>query len=355
MQRIPLAQPAWDEAMREAALKVLDSGRWVKGPENQAFAEEFAHWCGAIAATPCHNGSAALIAALRILSIGPGDEVIVPSLTFIATATAVSLVGATPVFVDVERDYWCIDPSETEAAINKKTKAVIGVHLFGQAFSPRLREICDANNIALIEDAAQAHGTELEGKRAGSIGDIACFSFFPSKNMAVGGEGGMITTTRPDLAEKMLRFVNHGRNDALESVELATNLRMSEVQAAIGRVQLKAIDEWISKRRKNATEINQGTKIRPNSQHSWHQYCILSENPGALINKLSSAEIDCKIYYSTPCHRQAVFANHHQHDTILPVTDEIASRLVAVPVHPGLNQEEVERIVTTLSSAKETN
>ena len=173
--------------------------------------------------------------------------------------------------------------------------------------------------------------------------------------MAVGGEGGMLTTTRPDLTEKMLRFVNHGRNDALESVELATNLRMSEVQAAIGRVQLKAIDEWISKRRKNATEINQGTKIRPNSQHSWHQYCILSENPMALINKLSSAEIDSKIYYSTPCHRQAVFANHHQHDTILPVTDDIASRLVAVPVHPGLNQEEVERIVTTLSSVKETN
>jgi len=165
----------------------------------------------------------------------------------------------------------------------------------------------------------------------------------------------MITTTRPDLAEKMLRFVDHGRNDVLESIDLATNLRMSEVQAAIGRVQLKAIDEWISKRRKNATEINQGTKIRPNSQHSWHQYCILSENPLVLINELSAAAIDAKIHYPTPCHRQAVFAKHRQHDIILPVTDDIASRLVAIPVHPGLSHEEIERIVTALSSVKETN
>ena len=355
MQRIPLARPAWDETMRDAAVKVLDSGRWVKGPENQAFAEEFAQWCGAVAATPCHNGSAALIAALRILSIGPGDEVIVPSLTFIATATAVSLVGATPVFVDVEPDYWCIDPAGAEAAINEKTKAIIGVHLFGQAFSPRLREICDKNKIALIEDAAQAHGTKLEGKRAGSIGDIACFSFFPSKNMAVGGEGGMITTTRPDLAERMLRFVDHGRNDVLESIDLATNLRMSEVQAAIGRVQLKAIDQWVSQRGNNAIALNQGTKIRPNSQHSWHQYCILSKNPSALINELSASGIDAKIHYPTPCHRQSVFANHRQHDIILPITDDIASRLVAIPVHPSLSHEEIERIVTALSSVKETN
>ena len=341
--------------MRDAALKVLDSGRWVKGPENQAFAEEFAQWSGAIAAIPCHNGSAALIAALRILSIGPGDEVIVPSLTFIATATAVSLVGATPVFVDVERDYWCIDPALAEAAINKKTKAIIGVHLFGQAFSSQLREICDENSIALIEDAAQAHGTELEGKRAGSIGDIACFSFFPSKNMTVGGEGGMITTTRPDLAERMLRHVNHGRNNALESLELATNLRMSEVQAAIGRVQLKTIDQWVNQRRNNAIAFNQGTKVRPNSQHSWHQYCILSEKPSILINDLSAAGIDAKIHYPTPCHRQAVFAKHRQHDTILPVTDDIASRLVAIPVHPGLSHEEIERIVMALSSVKAPN
>ena len=188
--------------MEDVAIEVLRSKKWVKGEQSRLFGAEFARWCGAQAAVPCQSGSAALWAALRLLEIGPGDEVIVPGLTFIATATAVSLVGATPVFADVEADFWCICPEDVKSKITPATKAVIGVHLFGQPFSPELREICDQNNIALIEDAAQAHGATMDGKMIGNIGDVACFSFFPSKNMAVGGEGGMITTTRIDLADK---------------------------------------------------------------------------------------------------------------------------------------------------------
>ena len=220
MSRIPLARPFWDKECETAAVNALSSGRWVKGAQAKSFGLEFANWCGAVAAVPCQSGSAALWAAMRLLDIGPGDEVIVPGMTFIATATSVSLVGATPVFADIENEFWCICPDDVERKITPKTKAVIGVHIFGQPFSSRLKEICKLNNIALIEDAAQAHGAMLEGDMAGSIGDIACFSFFPSKNMAVGGEGGMITTTRADLADRMRRLVDHGRDDSLESIEL---------------------------------------------------------------------------------------------------------------------------------------
>ena len=330
-------------------MNALSSGRWVKGPQAKAFGSEFANWCGALAAVPCQSGSAALWAAMRLLDIGPGDEVIVPGMTFIATATSVSLVGATPVFADIENEFWCICPDDVERKITPKTKAVIGVHLFGQPFSNRLKEICKLNNIALIEDAAQAHGTMLEGEMAGSIGDIACFSFFPSKNMAVGGEGGMITTTRADLADRMRRLVDHGRDDSLESIELGTNLRMSEVSAAIGRIQLKHIDNWTMKRRENATKLSHGTKVRSNSEHSWHQLCLLSEDAEFTISKFNEAGIDARVHYPIPCNRHQVYSGHNQHRVSLPVCDEIAHRLVAIPVHPSLTNEELERINSVLN------
>jgi len=348
MKRIPLAKPYWDDECEQAAVAALTSGRWVKGPEAKAFGEEFANWCGAIAAVPCQSGSAALWAALRLLDIGPGDEVIVPGMTFIATATSVSLVGATPVFADIESDYWCICPDDVEAKITSKTKAVIGVHLFGQPFSPRLREICDNHEIALIEDAAQAHGAILEGKMAGAIGDIACFSFFPSKNMAVGGEGGMITTTRPEYSEKLKRLVDHGRNDTLESIELGTNLRMSEVNAAIGRVQLKHIDEWTNKRRENSRLLRHDTKTRPNCEHAWHQLCVFVNDPNETISNFNKAGIDSRVHYPLPCNRHQVYSEHFQHQTTLPNCEEISHKLVAIPIHPSLDGNEIERIRTVL-------
>ena len=348
MKRIPLSNPYWDDECEKAAIIALNSGRWVKGPEAKAFGEEFANWCGAIAAVPCQSGSAALWAALRLLDVGPGDEVIVPGMTFIATATAVSLVGAKPVFADIETDYWCICPDDVESKINSKTKAVIGVHLFGQPFSPRLREICDKHKIALIEDAAQAHGAMLDGKMAGSIGDIACFSFFPSKNMAVGGEGGMVTTTRPEFAERLKRLVDHGRDDTLESVELGTNLRMSEVNAAIGRVQLKHIDKWCNQRRHNSYFMSHATKTRENGQHAWHQLCIMAEDPDSMISNFNSAGIDARVHYPIPCNRHQVYSEHFQHELGLTNCDEIGHRLVAIPVNPSLSSEDLERIRAVL-------
>jgi len=349
MERITLAKPFWDTECEKAAIRALSSGRWVKGPEAKKFGEEFAKWCGALSGVPCQSGSAALWAAMRLLDIGPGDEVIVPGMTFIATATSVSLAGATPVFADIEEDYWCICPDDVESKITERTRAVIGVHIFGQAFSPRLREICDRNGIALIEDAAQAHGATLDGKKAGAIGDIACFSFFPSKNMAVGGEGGMITTTRSDLADRMRRIVDHGRNESLESTELGTNLRMGEVSAAIGRVQLKHLEEWTNKRRENASLIFHQTKIRPNTEHAWHQLCVLSTDPENMISQLASMNIDARVHYPLPCNRHGVYSDHPQHDYELPICDDVASRLVAIPVHPSLSSDDIERINSVLN------
>lgn len=361
MERIAMARPSWDDEMRNAAMETLDSLHWVKGPQGKAFGEEFSRYCGAIQGTPCQSGSVALWGALRLLEIGPGDEVLVPSLTYIATATCVSLVGAHPVFVDVEPDYWCVDLAALEAARTERTKAVIGVHLFGQLCDSELQSWCENNNIAYIEDAAQAHGaTQGPSGKAGSLGDVACFSFFPSKNLAVGGEGGMMMTKRNDLAARMDALVNHGRDARLESHELGSNLRMSEVTAAIGRVQLQRLDGWLHRRREIAEQYCQAfahltgiqlPKIRNNTQHAWHQYCMVVESPESFKAVLDEQGIDSRVYYGQPCHRQGVYASHPQHNSTFPITDAIASHLVAIPIHHQLTESEVQRVIRAVTIA----
>jgi dTDP-4-amino-4,6-dideoxygalactose transaminase len=364
MQRIPTARPSWDDEMRNAAIETLDSRKWVKGDKGKQFGSAFAEYCGALSAAPCQNGSSSLWAALRLLGIGEGDEVIVPSFTFIASATAIPLVGATAVFVDIEREFWCLDYDTIEAAITSKTKAIIGVHIFGQPYDPRIIDLCKTKNISLIEDAAQAHGatqisTNGEKLVAGSMGDVGCFSFFPSKNMAVGGEGGMLTTTNPELTEKVKAITNHGRAPNLESMELGSNLRMSEVSAAIGLVQLSNLEKWVERRREIAQKYNDAfenhplisvPKVRDGAEHAWHQYCVYTKQPDELMKHLDKNAIDSRSYYSIPCHHQAVFTKHRQFKTPMPVTDEVAGNLVAIPVMHELTDQEVERIISAVRS-----
>tara|TARA_B100001094_G_scaffold144381_1_gene139894 strand:+ start:441 stop:1583 length:1143 start_codon:yes stop_codon:yes gene_type:complete len=362
-ERIPLARPSWTEGMRVAAMETLDSGQWVKGNQARAFAEEFAHYCHVPYAAPCNSGSGALIAALRLLDVGIGDEVIVPSLTFIATATSVSMVGATPIFADIDAEYWCIDVEDVQKRITSKTKAVIGVHLFGQTYDPRLIELCKENGIGLIEDAAQAHGTSAiingEKRMAGSLGDIACFSFFPSKNMAVGGEGGMITTNEERIGTRMRSIINHGRDGTLQSQEVGTNMRMSEVFAAIGRKQLEHLDGWLEIRRtaaeQYASAIEQNQLLSPpstfpNSEHGWHQYCVKVDNATHFIAYMSEKNIDARVFYSTPCHQHPVYATHPQYNETLSITESICKNLVAVPIHHGLTDEERSRVASALEN-----
>jgi len=364
MQRIPTARPSWDDEMRNAAIETLDSRKWVKGDKGKQFGSAFAEYCGALSAAPCQNGSSSLWASLRLLGIGEGDEVIVPSFTFIASATAIPLVGATAVFVDIEREFWCLDYDTIEAAITSKTKAIIGVHIFGQPYDPRIIDLCKTKNISLIEDAAQAHGatqisTYGEKLVAGSMGDVGCFSFFPSKNMAVGGEGGMLTTTNPELTEKVKAITNHGRAPNLESMELGSNLRMSEVSAAIGLVQLSNLEKWVERRREIAQKYNDAfenhplisvPKVRDGAEHAWHQYCVYTKQPDELMKHLDKNAIDSRSYYSIPCHHQAVFTKHRQFKTPMPVTDEVAGNLVAIPVMHELTDQEVERIISAVRS-----
>ena len=356
--RIPLARPFIDDKMKSAALEVLDSHRWVKGPRNISFGREFAKWCGAEFAIPCVNGSSALIAALRLLNIKEGDEVIVPSLTFIASATSIDIVGATPVFVDVERKYWCLDPQSVRSAITDSTKAILGVHLFGQPFCEEILEISEELKIPLIEDAAQAHGATLNGKLSGSIGDIACFSFFPSKNMAVGGEGGMLTTKRLEIVEQLQSIINHGRSSRYRVDKLSTNLRMSEIQAAIGELQLTHLPDWVNKRREIAMQYTSALQghpliepplIRNGAGHAWHQYTVKCSVAAQLIQHLDQAGIDSVIHYPIPCHLQPIYSNHPQHSQgTLPITEELSGQLVSIPVHPHLTKQEIEHIISTL-------
>ena len=362
-ERIPLARPTWTEEMREVAINTLDSGRWVKGPQGKAFSEEFANYCGVKYASPCNSGSGALIAALRLLDVGPGDEVIVPSLTFIATATSVSMTGATPIFAEVEPEYWCLDVEDVERRLTPNTKAVIGVHLFGQCYDTSLLDLCEKHGIAVIEDAAQAHGAAIlvndEKRIAGSLGTVSCFSFFPSKNVAVGGEGGMITSAHAEIGARINAIVNHGRDGSLQSQEVGTNMRMSEVFAAIGRIQLKHLDGWLAKRRSIASrftavlESNPKLKspaIRPFSKHAWHQYCIQTEDIHSLIQHMEKFEIDARQIYPVPCHQHPVYADHAQANEHFSVTEILSNQLVSIPVHHGLIESEIERIVHALET-----
>lgn len=357
-ERISLARMHIDDEMRDAAMGVLDSGWWIKGPESKAFAAEWAAFCEASAAATCSNGSQALVAAMRLLDIGPGDEVIVPSHTFIASATAADQVGATPVFVEIEEDTYTLDPDAVEAAITDRTAMIVGVHLYGHPFSQRVFDIGKAHGIPVLEDSAQAHGARLGGRRIGGLGDIATFSFFPSKNLAVGGDGGAIVSNREDLGGKLALVVDHGRLDKYQHDFLGSNWRLSEIQCAIGRVQLKHLEGWIARRQAIASRYLEAFAdlewltlpvVRPDAEHVWHLFVVRLENRQGLADHLDAANIQTGVHYPIPCHRQPLYSEHPQHaEGTFPVTEHIAERILSIPVHPLMTDDEVERVITAV-------
>ena len=355
--RIPMGRMHIDDDMRQTTQRILDSGAWIKGPESKAFGAEWAEYCGALAGTPCSNGSVALIAALHVLDIGPGDEVIVPSHTYIASATCIEFVRATPIFVEIEEDHYTIDPESMKAAITEKTKAIIAVHLYGQPTSSSIFEIAKEHNIPVIEDSAQGHGGSLNDRRIGSFGDIATFSFFPSKNMAVGGDGGAIITTRQDLATPIRLFIDHGRTDKYRNDVLGTNFRLSEIQCGIGRVQLKHLDRWVERRNEIAHRYLESLtetevvlpKIRPGAIHAWHQFVLRVSNRDSFIDHMSNHGVSTGIHYPIPCHLQPVFSNHPQSKPgTLPFTEKLCDEIVSIPIFPLLTDDEVERVITAV-------
>ena len=338
-----------------AIASVVDGGRFILGPEVSAFEAEFAAQCGARHAVGVANGTDALTIALMAMGVGPGDEVVVPSFTFYASAEAIPPTGATPVFCDVDPETWCITAETVRAALTPRTKAVVAVHLFGNV-AP-VAEIA-ALGVPVLEDAAQAAGTTTADGRPGSLGTAATFSFFPSKNLGAFGDGGAITTNDDDVAERcrMLRF--HGSYDKTTFEHVGFNSRLDEMQAAILRVLLPHLDDWADGRRaagRHYEEAGLGELVvlpRPaaGSEPAWHLYVIRHERVDELAAALGERGIGNKVYYRVPVHRQPAMARWGA-DVELPATDEVARTHLAIPMSPVLDAAQAAEVTGAVRDA----
>jgi dTDP-3-amino-3,4,6-trideoxy-alpha-D-glucose transaminase len=349
----PLA--ALREEIHAKVAGVLDAGTFVLGPEVRAFEEEFAAYIGAPHAIGVANGTDALVLALRALGVGPGDEVVVPSFTFYASAEAIPLTGARPVFCDIDPATFCVTPETVRAALTPRTKAVIAVHLFGNV-AP-VAEI-EALGVPVVEDAAQAAGTLAAGaRRPGALGTIATFSFYPSKNLGAFGDGGAITTGDDGLAERvrMLRF--HGSRDKETFDLVGHNSRLDELQAAILRVQLPHLDAWCDGRRAAArfyVEAGLGELVAlprptPGAAPAWHLYVVRHERADDLHRALVDAEIGARPYYRVPAHRQPAMREWGT-GADLPATEQAARTHLAVPMSPVLGPDQAAEVVAAAGS-----
>ncbi|MFP4079719.1 MAG: DegT/DnrJ/EryC1/StrS family aminotransferase [Ectothiorhodospira sp.] len=337
-----------DAAVRE----VLADTRFILGPNVQALEAELAAYLGVEHAVTCASGTDALHLALRAAGIGPGDEVITTSFTFIATAEAIRYVGATPVFVDIDPKTFNIDPEGVAAAITPRTRALLPVHLFGQpADMPRLSALCRKHDLLMIEDCAQSFGATVDGRQTGSLGDFGCFSFFPSKNLGAFGDGGLVTARDAEHAARLRNLRNHGSDVRYHHDRIGYNSRLDELQAAILRVKLPHVDAFNAGRRRVAQRYQAGlagSGATPPFEdgigvHVYHQYTLLSDRRDHIMETLKAAEVASAIYYPIPLHRQKAFADTCA-GTELPVTDEVAARCLSLPIHPELPDEAAERI-----------
>lgn len=361
---IPIARPVIGQDEVAAVSEVLLSGMLAQGDKVAEFEQKFAGYCGTAQAVAVSNGTTALHAALLAAGIGPGDEVIVPAFSFIATATAVSMCGAKPVFADVDEQIFTISPDQVKERITEKTKAVIGVHLFGQPFDvDPVKEICETHNLALIEDAAQAHGALYHGVKVGNLGRAGCFSFYATKNM-ITGEGGMVTTSDKPMADRLRRIINHGQSEKYLHTELGYNYRMTDIAAAIGIVQLKKLDKFNMRRRKNAEYYTANLtakglikpKVADNVQHVYHQYVVqvtkdFPLSRSALMDLLKAKGIGSAVHYPIPIHRQPLYAPVADPDPC-PVATRLSETVLSLPVHPSLDTKDLATVCEVLNRVK---
>ncbi len=351
---IPISRPDIGPAEEEAVLEVLRSGMLAMGRRTVAFEEAWAAYCGVKHAVLMSNGTVAQEAVLHALGIGPGDEVITVSFSFNATVSVILRVGATPVFVDVREDDFCMDPSQVEAAITPRTKAIMPVHLYGlMADMDPLVEIAERHGLVIIEDAAQAHGAAYRGRRAGQFGP-AMFSLYATKNLMT-GEGGFATTDDDGVADRLRLFRNHGMRVRYHHEELGTNFKPTDLAAAIGLAQLARLDERTERRRHNAAHLAAqlgGDFLVPTvpegRDHVWHQFVM--RFPGerqAVIDGLTERGIGTLIYYPIPIHKQGYLQGYlaGAAELDLPVTNRLSDEVLAIPVHPMLSDEDLATIV----------
>ena len=370
--------------LEEAVLEVLRSGQYIGGPQIKRFEEAFAASVGCEHAVGCNSGTDALILALRGLGIGAGDEVITCSFSFFATAEAISAVGATPVFVDVDPGTYLIDFDQIEAAITPATRALMPVHLFGRAVNmTRLMAIAERHQLKVIEDCAQATGARWNGQAVGSFGDVGCFSFFPTKNLGAAGDGGAVTTSDAQLAQAMRELAVHGMPERYLHTSLGYNSRLDAIQAAVLNVKLPRLEEWIGKRtaiakryRDALGDLNGLTLPTADDGHSWNQFvvrigscpsgqplCNASCTPSNTSARHGIPESCCRdwvkqtlqergvstiIYYPIPIHRQPAYAHLGLQQGSLPVTEQLCSQVLSLPIFPELSEEQQEAVIDTV-------
>ena len=342
-----------------ALRKVVASGRFILGPEGEALEKEIAAYLGVGHAVAVANGTDALHLAVRAAGIGPGDEVISPSFTFIATAEAAAYVGARVVFADIDPATYNLDPAAVEAAITPATRAVIAVHLYGQcADMAALTAICKRRNLTLIEDCAQAIGADFEGRRAGAWGALGCFSFYPTKNLGAYGDAGMVVTNDAQLAQKLRMLRHHGSRETYRHEMVGYNSRLDELQAALLRVKLKSLDRWNALRREHAALYRRelaGAAVGLPAEHGrgahvYHQFTVRSPRRDALRERLTAAGVASAIYYPIPGHRQPAFKDARSAGN-LAASDNAAREVLSLPIYPQLTEAQIRHVCHTIRAA----
>jgi len=351
--------------MEAAISHVFKTGHFVLGEQVQQFESSVAEYCHAAYAIGCASGSDALLLALMAAEVGPGDEVIVPSYTFFATASAVSRLGAKIVFADIDPQTFNLDPADVARRVTSHTKAIIPVHLFGQcADMDMVHDVAHGNDLLVIEDAAQAIGAEYRGQRAGTLGDVACFSFYPTKNLGGAGDGGMLTTNNERFADRLALLRGHGMRPRYYHQVVGINSRLDSLQAAVLNVKLPHLEHWVQMRIDNAQRYNSMFEAerlheqitlpseRTPGRHAWNQYVIRVSGGrrDALRSHLKECNIGTEIYYPIPLHQQACFTDLGYESGSLPETEKAASETLALPIFPEITDSEQHHVVQTIAA-----
>ncbi|WP_405305536.1 DegT/DnrJ/EryC1/StrS family aminotransferase [Methanobrevibacter sp.] len=359
--KVPIAKPIIGEEEIENVVEVLKSGMIAQGPKVEEFEQEFADWVGAEYGIAVNSGTAALHVALLSCDIGPGDEVITTPFTFIASGNSIVYTGAKPVFADIDLKTYTLNPDSIEDLITENTKAIMPVQLYGQAADmDRINRIAEKYGLIVIEDAAQAHGATFNGQKVGSIGDMSCFSFYPTKNMTT-SEGGIITTDDEELADSARMFRAHGATMRYHHNAIGYNFRMTDISAAIGLAQLKKIDEFNDKRIANAAYLNEGLKdvdgvITPycaeGSKHVYHQYTIMVEKGDRddWVDIINDCGVGTGIHYPIPLYNQPIYRTLG-FEGYCQNAELAADNVISLPVHPSLTQEDLDAVIDAVKTA----
>lgn len=349
------------QEVQSALAEVFESQKFILGPQLQALETEIAAYLGTRFAIGVGSGTDALFLSLRALGVGPGDEVIVPAFTFFATAECVSLLGATPVFSDIDASSFTLDPVDTARKVTRRTRAIIPVHLYGQAADMEpIVALARQHGLRVVEDNAQAIGATYRGKRTGALADAGCISFYPSKNLGAWGDGGMVVTDSEATAQRIRSLRDHGTSHKYRSEEIGWNSRLDEIQAAVLRVKLRHLDAWNQRRRSHAAAYDGALKTLPSvatplsggwGEHVFHQYTIRVPRRDAVQEALAEQGVTTAIYYPIPLHLQPAYASLGYKASSLPQSERACAEVLSLPMYPELSPEQIEHVANALANA----